>query len=202
MASSTAVGGQHLSSPGGGFMWPSIYFQWRVEDSQVKLPSGYVLAHGGMQPTERLGRLIKRALWWVHSEMNPFVSLLHVFLCLPKHHQQSQNYLIPFASNERYREIPNIQEGKKNALKSAWVQTLDTQQWDTGGGTTHDIASGQNLFLREEFSITTATITTTEISGSSQEMITLISLEVKIRIQCLDPFLLTAEKRDLYFPIW
>lgn len=45
---------------------------------------------------------------------------------------------------------------------------------------THDIASGQNLFLREVFSKTTA-ITITELSGLSQEMITLVSLEVEIR---------------------
>lgn len=47
-------------------------------------------------------------------------------------------------------------------------------------GETHDIASGQNLFLREVFSKTTAS-TTTELSGLSQEMIILISLEAKIR---------------------
>lgn len=118
MASSTAVGGQHLSSPGGGFKWPSMYFQWRVEDSQVKLPSGYVLAHGGMQPTEVRQTDQESSLVSTQAaEMNPFVSLLHVFLCLPKHHQQSQNCLIPFAQNERYREIPNIQEGKKNCSK-------------------------------------------------------------------------------------
>lgn len=69
-----------------------------------------------------------------------------------------------------------------------WAQTLDTQQPDAGGGTTHDIASGQNLFLREVFSKTTA-ITTTELSGSSQEMITLISLEVKIRKKMLGSIL-------------
>lgn len=90
---------------------------------------------------------------------------------------------------------------KKKSKTCLWVQILNTQKWDTGGGTMHDIASGQNLFLREVLSKTTA-ITTTELSGLSQAMIMLIRLEVKIRIKCLDRFFLATEKRDLYFPIW
>lgn len=60
---------------------------------------------------------------------------------------------------------------------------MGTGQQDKGDetqDTTHDIASGQNLFLRGVFRKTT-TIATRELSGSSREMVTLIRREVKIK---------------------